>query len=85
MGSESHLRRGRRQEASWEPLGALLEALGAEKSNWGAALGRPRGASGRDFTLGGGQKGSPAARGVPHRPRVLEGLGALRPKKHCKL
>ena len=31
MGSDSHLQRGRRPKASWEPLGALLEALGAEK------------------------------------------------------
>ena len=32
MGSESHLRRGSRQKTSWRPLGALLEASGAEKS-----------------------------------------------------
>ena len=32
MGSESHLRRGSPQKASWKPLGALLEALGAEKT-----------------------------------------------------
>ena len=31
-GSESHLRRGSPQKASWRPLGALLEALGAEKT-----------------------------------------------------
>ena len=30
MGSESHLRRGSPQKASWRPLGALLEALGAD-------------------------------------------------------
>ena len=29
MGSESHLRRVRPRKASWNPLGALLEALGA--------------------------------------------------------
>ena len=32
MGSESHIRRGSPQKASWRPLGALLEASGAEKS-----------------------------------------------------
>ena len=37
---ESHLRRGTLRKASWRPLGALLEALGAEKSNCGIALGR---------------------------------------------
>ena len=31
MGSESHLRRGSFQKASWRPLGAILEASGAEK------------------------------------------------------
>ena len=43
MGSESHLRRGSPQKASWKPLGALLEALGAEKTKLEsllAALGR---------------------------------------------
>ena len=40
MGSESHLRRGGPQKASGEPLGALLEALGAEKKKLGTALGR---------------------------------------------
>ena len=40
MGSESHLRRGSLQIASWKRLGALLDALGAEKSNIGFALGR---------------------------------------------
>ena len=30
MGSESHLRRGSLQKASWKPLGTLLEALAAE-------------------------------------------------------
>ena len=40
MGPESHLRRGSPQEASWRPLGARLDALGAEKSNLGIALGR---------------------------------------------
>ena len=39
MGSESHLRRGRPPEASWKPLGALLEALGADKNKVGIALG----------------------------------------------
>ena len=39
MGSESHRRRGSPQKASWRPLGALLEPLGAEKSNIGM---RPR-------------------------------------------
>ena len=32
IGSESHLRRGSLQKASWRPLGTLLEALGAEKT-----------------------------------------------------
>ena len=40
MGSESYLRRGSPRKASWKPLGALLDALGAEKSNLGIALGR---------------------------------------------
>ena len=40
MGSESHLRRGGPQKASGEPLGALLEASGAEKKKLGTALGR---------------------------------------------
>ena len=40
MGSESHLRRGSPQKASWKPLGALLDALGAEKKRLGKALGR---------------------------------------------
>ena len=31
IGSESHLRRGSPQKASWGPLGALLEASGADK------------------------------------------------------
>ena len=39
MGSESHRRRGRRQEASWKPPGALLERFGAEKHNWDRILG----------------------------------------------
>ena len=38
MGSESHLRRGSPQKASWRPLGALLEASGAEKSKFGGLL-----------------------------------------------
>ena len=32
MGSESYLRRGCPQKASWSPLGALLGVLGAEKT-----------------------------------------------------
>ena len=32
MGSESHLRCGRPQKASWRTLGALLEASGAERT-----------------------------------------------------
>ena len=40
---------------SWTPLGALLEALGAEKSNLGSALGRPEGTEETDFELPGGQ------------------------------
>ena len=40
MWSESHLRRGSPQKASWRPLGTLLEPLGAEKSHIGIALGR---------------------------------------------
>ena len=44
MGSESHLRRGSPQKASWKPLGALLEALGAEKTTLESLLGRSWGA-----------------------------------------
>ena len=40
MGSESHLRRGSPQKVSWKPLGALLEALGVEKSELKSLLGR---------------------------------------------
>ena len=40
IGSEFHLRRGGPQNASGEPLGALLDALGAEKKKLGTALGR---------------------------------------------
>ena len=40
IGSKSHLRRGGPQNASGEPLGALLEASGAEKKKLGTALGR---------------------------------------------
>ena len=32
MGSESHLRRGSRQKASWKPLGAVLGGSRTEKS-----------------------------------------------------
>ena len=39
IGSESHLRRGSPQKASWRPLGALLEALGAEKISLERLLG----------------------------------------------
>ena len=39
IGPESHLRRGTLRKASWRPLGALLEALGAEKSNVESLLG----------------------------------------------
>ena len=42
IGSESHLRRGSSQKASWKPLGTLLEASGAEKKILGAALGRSK-------------------------------------------
>ena len=42
MVSESHLRRGSPQKASWRPLGTLLEAFGAQKSNWKRLLDGPR-------------------------------------------
>ena len=38
IGSKSHLRRGGPQNASREPLGAFLEASGAEKKKLGTAL-----------------------------------------------
>ena len=38
--SKSHLRRRGPQKPSGEPLGALLEASGAEKKKLGTALGR---------------------------------------------
>ena len=47
MGSESHLRRGGPQNASREPLGALLEASGAEQKEVGNGSGpvwAPKGA-----------------------------------------
>ena len=40
IGSESHLRRGSSQKASWTPLGSLLEALGAEKTKLESLLER---------------------------------------------
>ena len=40
ISSESHLRRGGPQNAFREPLGAHLEASGAEKKKLGTALGR---------------------------------------------
>ena len=42
MGSESHLRRGSPQKASWNPLGTLLGTLGAEKTKCGAQTDGPR-------------------------------------------
>ena len=39
-GSKSHLRRRCLQKASGEPLGALLDASGAEKKELGINLGR---------------------------------------------
>jgi len=39
MRSESHLRRGSLQKASWKRLGALLDALRAEKTNLESLLG----------------------------------------------
>ena len=56
--SESHLRRGRHQEASWEPLGALLELFGAEKILEGTALGRPEPTEEIGFSMPGGQMGA---------------------------
>ena len=43
-------------EASWKPLGALLEASGAEKSNCETALGRPEATKETRFSKPGGQK-----------------------------
>ena len=43
-------------EASWEPLGALLEGSGAEKSNCETALGRPEATKETRFSKPGGQK-----------------------------
>ena len=57
MESESHLRRGSPQKASWRPLGALLEALGAEKNKVGIALGRSWKPSKTDFSKKGSKMG----------------------------
>ena len=44
------------------PLGALLEPSKTEKTKLETALGRSKGNLKTGFALGGGQKGSPAAR-----------------------
>ena len=63
IGSKSHLRRGGLQKASGEPLGALLEASGAEIKKLGTALGRV-----------GPQKGAKtgARMGAKNAPRCLQ-------------
>ena len=65
-------------EASWEPLGALLEASGAEKKILGAALERSKRNLKRGFSYLGGQrapKREPGRlqNGVPNRVRVEKG------------
>ena len=58
MGSESHLRRGSPQKASWKPLVALLEALGAEKTKLESLLAALGGLS-RQFSAKTGPKMGP--------------------------
>ena len=65
-------------EASWGPLGMLLEASGAEKKILGAALGRFKRNLKRGFSYLGGQrtpKTEPGEvqNGVPNRIRVEKG------------
>ena len=45
-------------EASWNALGALLEASGPQKTLLGSALGRPKGTKETGFALPGGQIGA---------------------------
>ena len=59
MGSESHLRRGSPQKASWKPLGALLEGFGGRKNKVGIALGRSWGPLKTGFSQNGVQNGTP--------------------------
>ena len=58
IGSESHLRRGSPQKASWRPLGTLLEALGAEKTKLESLLAALGGLS-RQFSPKKGPKWNP--------------------------
>ena len=67
-----------RLEASWGPLGMLLEASGAEKKILGAALERSKRNLKRGFSYLGGQKAPKrepgrAQNGVPNRVRVEKG------------
>ena len=61
-------------EASWNALGALLRALGAEKTKLGSALGRPKGTLEIGFSDLGGQKPSQnEPRRVPNRgPKAVQ-------------
>ena len=65
MGSESHLRRGSPQKASWKPLGALLEALGAEKTKLESLL-AALGSLSRQFSPKKGSKMGPQKSPAPH-------------------
>ena len=57
MGSESYLRHGSPQKASWKPLGALLEALGAEKTKLESLLAALGGLSRQVLTKMGSKMG----------------------------
>ena len=56
-----------------------------EQTKLETALGRPKGNLKTGFTLRGGAGGGAGGFCGPSGPRVLEGLGTPRPKKHCKI
>ena len=57
-----------RMGRSWMPLGALLEAFGAQKTLLGSALGRPKGTKETGFALPEGQMSA------QKRPRSVQKL-----------
>ena len=66
-------------EASWNALGALLEAFGPQKSNWGSALGRPKGTLETGFNDLGGQKAPKTEPG-----RIQNGAPEATRAENCK-
>ena len=78
MGPESYPRRGSPQKLSWRPLGALLDALGAEKSKLGTALGRSWAALGACYSA----KTPRVKPDQAVRPESTDVIICLRPWKH---